>query len=80
MPYNIETSFSRTRLSDLRVARGLSKHALARRMGISWTQVQEWERGWRKASDGRRPTRPTFATVQRLADALGVEYEDLLDG
>jgi transcriptional regulator with XRE-family HTH domain len=75
---NIETQFSGTRLRAVRLARGLTQRALAERMGNSWTQVQEWERGWAKRKNGRCPTRPSPRSVHRLATALGIEYEELL--
>jgi transcriptional regulator with XRE-family HTH domain len=58
-------------LGEVRMRRGLTYAALARRSGVSRPAIRAFERLERGA---RR------ATVQKLADAMGVEPEQLLQG
>lgn len=54
-------------LAELRREAGLTQMELARRAGISWSQVQKLEYG---------QSRPTWQTLQGLAQVLGPEvYE-----
>ncbi len=58
------------RLRELREATGMSQYALARKAGISKQAMSHLEAG---RND------PSWETVQRLALALGVDYEALAD-
>ncbi len=63
-------------LADLRKAAGLTQEELAKRSGISWSQVQKLEYG---------QSRPTWQTLKGLAMALGpavyeVEFSTLKAG
>ena len=60
------------RLKRLRMSRGLTKVELAEKAGLSDRGIHDIERG-------RRP-RVLEKTVYLLANALGVSYEDLLNG
>lgn len=60
------------RVRRLRTARGFSQEELARRVGVSKTQVYLVESGQTKA--------PRPARLQRYARALGVTLEYLRDG
>ncbi len=55
-------------LKTLRRSRGMTQEDLARAAGFDQYSVSQWERG-------RRSPRPT--TVRKLAEALGVEPQDL---
>jgi transcriptional regulator with XRE-family HTH domain len=57
-------------LKKTRIARGLSRYALAKRVGISQSYVAKLEAG---RSD------PTVGMLQRLAKALGVPVTALLE-
>jgi transcriptional regulator with XRE-family HTH domain len=56
------------RLRRLRESRGLSAAELARRIGVSRAAVAQFEGG---------NSVPTWATVQRIADALSVSTDAL---
>jgi transcriptional regulator with XRE-family HTH domain len=56
-------------LKEEREQRGLSKYAISQRSGISQPMVGYVERGLRN---------PTLETLLRMADAVGVELEDVL--
>lgn len=56
------------RIRELRAARGLTQAALAEVIGVTPEQISRIERGTRE---------PRFATLQRMADALGVRVADL---
>lgn len=56
-------------LSEEREKRGLSKYALSARCGLAQQTISYMERGLRQ---------PTFETVLRIADGMGVNLEDVL--
>ena len=62
------------KLSDkivrLRKSNGMSQEELADKLGVSRQAISRWEMG---------RSRPDVETLQRLADALGVELTELLD-
>jgi transcriptional regulator with XRE-family HTH domain len=58
------------RLKTLREAAGISQYALAKRSGLSKQALSNLELGARE---------PTWATVQRLARALGVDCRNFED-
>lgn len=66
----LKTSLA-ARLRSLRLAAKLSLNALARNSGMSATHVSQIERA---------RARPSLKTLHRLADALGVTLEAVLDG
>jgi transcriptional regulator with XRE-family HTH domain len=57
------------RIADARSRAGLNRNQLARALGTSWQHVDHWEKG---------RTRPTLASVRRLAELLGVSVDYLL--
>lgn len=57
-----------TRLRTIREAKGLTQEQLAERVGMAYQAIARIERG---DSDN-----PTWSTVQKLAEALGVEPND----
>ena len=59
------------RLRELRKQKGLSQAELGERVGIHYTHVGRYERG---------VSRPAADTLKRLADALGVSGDYLLEG
>lgn len=60
----------RKRLRELRQMYGLSYVDLQIRSGVTWRQISAIECG--------EPVNPTFVTLTRLAEALGVEVEELV--
>lgn len=62
------------RLKELRQSKGLTQQALADAIGINISQVQKLEAGTIKAEN------ISLRNGLALADALGVEPEDLLNG
>lgn len=58
------------RVKELRIEKGLSQEALAQRAGISFSTVNKVE---------NRRKSPTLATLDKLAEALGVDTKELLD-
>jgi transcriptional regulator with XRE-family HTH domain len=56
-------------LARIRTAKGLTQEALAERSGFSQQYLSGLERGRRN---------PTIVTLYELAQALGVDYLDLL--
>lgn len=58
------------RLRDLREARGVSRQQLADVSGISRGAIRNYEQALRE---------PTFDTVCKMADALGVSLEEFRD-
>lgn len=61
----------RLRLRELRTAKGHSQTALADLAGVRQATISELESGKAKRID--------FATIEKLADALGVEPSELLE-
>jgi len=59
------------RLRDLRKQKGLSQTELAEAVGVHYTHIGRYERG---------RSRPAADTLKRLADALGVSGDYLLEG
>jgi transcriptional regulator with XRE-family HTH domain len=59
------------RLRDLRKQNNLSQTELGQRAGLHYTHIGRFERG---------ASRPSGDTLMRLADALGVSSDYLLDG
>ena len=60
----------RRRLAELRADRGLTYLELHTRSGVNWRQIMAIENG--------ESVNPTFVTLTRLADALGVEVHQLV--
>ncbi|CAL9533722.1 hypothetical protein SUDANB106_04111 [Streptomyces sp. enrichment culture] len=56
-------------LARVRTERGLNQAELSRRIGRNRFAVNAWE---------NRRKEPTLDTIGRLADALGVEYTELI--
>lgn len=61
--------FDRQRMKQIREQRGISQRALGREVAGHGPQAGLWERG--------RFT-PTLETIGKIADALGVEYTELI--
>ena len=59
------------RLAELRKAAGLSQYELARMIGVPQANIAFWE---------RRQKPPRSEVLPKMADALGVRIEDLLNG
>jgi len=59
------------RLRELRKQKGLSQTELGERVGVHYTHIGRYERG---------VSRPGADTLKRLADALGVSGDYLLEG
>lgn len=59
------------RLAELRKAAGLSQYELARMIGVPQANIAFWERS-------EKP--PRSEVLPKMADALGVRIEDLLNG
>ncbi len=59
------------RLRHLRVERALSLRALAQRSGVAFDTINKLELG-------HRPAR--LVTIRKLAEALGVEPQELMKG
>lgn len=66
-PDEIDAAIGR-RIRTLRVAAGLAQEELAARIGVTFQQLQKYERGDNRASGSR---------LWRLAGALGVTVSDL---
>ena len=62
-----------TNLKRIRIASGITQAALAESSGVSLRTLQEYEQG-RKSINGA-----AAITVHRIALALGVKVEDLLE-
>lgn len=56
-------------LREERLRRGISKYALSAECGLAQQTISYMERGLRQ---------PSFETVLRVADGLGVNLEDIL--
>ena len=57
-------------LRQLRERKGISLRTLAEKAGISFTTIHRIERG---------DETPRFATLEKLAEALGVSVRDLIE-
>ena len=64
-------AFSPERLQQVRRHQGLSQTKLAEKAHVHRTQIAVWEGGYKT---------PTVLTAQRLATALGIHVDSLLDG
>jgi transcriptional regulator with XRE-family HTH domain len=58
------------KIKGLRIRRRLTQQKLAERAGLSLTQVSRIETGVH---------RPRFSTLEALAEALGVDADELID-
>lgn len=54
-----------------------SRRALARRAGVSEGTIRRFEMGWQTVSGQRLPYRPDGRTIVKLAEALGLDGEEL---
>jgi len=66
----VEGGFAQ-RLRELRKQKNLSQTELAKLAGVHYNHIGRYERG---------ASRPTADTLRRLADALGVSGDYLMDG
>ena len=57
-------------IKDARIKAGVTQAELAERLGISPQAVSQYERGKKN---------PRLSTIQKFADALGIDVSDLLD-
>lgn len=57
-------------IASARIARGMTQAQLGAAIGVSGTQMSNWERGDR---------RPKLDALRRIADALSVPLDDLLN-
>ncbi len=57
------------RIRELREKAGLTQQQVAEKIGLHWTSISQWERG---------RNIPREASAARLAKALGVEVQDIL--
>lgn len=57
-------------LKRLRKAKGLTQESLAQRAGVDYKYLQKLE--------GCNPSSPTLATMEKLADGLGVSLVELI--
>ena len=60
-----------TRIRSMRKARGMTQATLAKKLGVAYQNVGQWESGKRV---------PTLETLSRIADALDVSVFDFLPG
>jgi transcriptional regulator with XRE-family HTH domain len=58
------------RLRQARIARGVGQEKLGELLGITFQQVQKYEKGIHRI---------TVARLQRIVEVLGVSLDDLLD-
>lgn len=58
------------RLRQIREKKGLSLRALAEKAGVDWSAINRIELG---------KTTPKFATLEKLAQGLGVSVRDLIE-
>ena len=54
-----------------------SRRALARRAGVSEGTIRRIEAGWQTVSGQRLPYRPDGRTIVKLAEAVGLDGEEL---
>lgn len=57
------------RIKTVRIEAGLTQQQLAKRLGIPYQSIGQWERGMRN---------PKIETLQAIADAIGVSLDYLL--
>ena len=65
----VDLRFANT-LKKLRKAKGLTQEALAQRAGVDYKYLQKLE--------GRNPSSPTLATMEKLANGLEVTLVELV--
>lgn len=58
------------RIREVRKSRGLTQKELGERLGLSYQSIAQWENDLRK---------PKSETILKIASALGVRYEDLVE-
>jgi transcriptional regulator with XRE-family HTH domain len=63
------------KVRDRRVALGMSQETLARKLGLSFQQVQKYEKGTNRISAGR-----LFVIAQTLAAPIGHFFGEVLGG
>ena len=70
--YGDDVRISGETMRQVRLLAGLSREALARATGLAYATIVRAERG-RDVTDGKREARMRKETVERIAQALGVE-------
>lgn len=65
----VDLRFSRV-LKKLRKAKGLTQEALAQKAGVDYKYLQKLE--------GRDPSSPTLATLEKIAHGLEISLVDLI--
>ena len=70
--YGDDVQISGETMRQVRLLAGLSREALARATGLASATIVRAERG-RDVTDGKREARMRKETVERIAQALGVE-------
>ena len=70
--YGDDVQISGETMRQVRLLAGLSREALARATGLASTTIVRAERG-RDVTDGKREARMRKESVERIAQALGVE-------
>ena len=70
--YGDDVQISGETLRQVRLQAGMSREALARATGLAYATIVRAERG-RDVADGKREARMRKETVERIAQALGVE-------
>ena len=70
--YGDDVRISGETMRQVRLLAGLSREALARATGLASSTIVRAERG-RDVTDGKREARMRKETVERIAQALGVE-------
>ena len=70
--YGDDVQISSETMRQVRLLAGLSREALARATGLAYHTIIRAERG-RDVTDGKREARMRKETVERIAQALGVE-------
>ena len=70
--YGDDVQISGETMRQVRLLAGLSREALARATGLAYATIVRAERG-RDVADGKREARMRKESVERIAQALGVE-------
>ena len=70
--YGDDVRISGETMRQVRLLAGLSREALARATGLAYATIVRAERG-RDVAEGKREARMRKETVERIAQALGVE-------
>lgn len=70
MPHPVDITVGNT-VRELRIRKGVSQQALGDQIGVSFQQVQKYERGTNRMGSSR---------LVQIAEALGVQVEDLFRG